>query len=344
MTAPDDAARLIHEVLTQLGWDAEPDEVARRVRRLDYGLPAEDEFSVVCAWLGHCELVHKLDQQQAPIASKALFQVPDLLAKFHHAPSVLIEVKVSNDQTLSFKPDYHRKLVAYAEMVGMPLLIAWKFNSMWTLFDIGHAKLARKNFNIRHDEAMRQNLMGLLARDVAYVAAVGAGIHLKIAKEELIQTREDEEGVTETWQMRLTEMNFSVGGGEVRELHRETKQLFTTLALESHEDHSPTYIVQSFVVDAPNQGQFAHRALVSLLEWEHSRDSRPQWRAKLGAADISRTIGDFQTALDRALEEGVVTHIFHQVPAIQPDFLTSEASQPGRVLDQPGRTRPSAPA
>jgi hypothetical protein len=34
----------------------------------DIGLPVEDEFSVACAWLGKCQLLHKLDQHQVPIA------------------------------------------------------------------------------------------------------------------------------------------------------------------------------------------------------------------------------------------------------------------------------------
>jgi hypothetical protein len=39
----DDMARLIHEVLTDLGTEADAAEIARRVRGLDRGLPAEDD-------------------------------------------------------------------------------------------------------------------------------------------------------------------------------------------------------------------------------------------------------------------------------------------------------------
>ena len=60
---PDDLARLLHETLETVGWDADASDIARQVKRLDIGLPMEDEFSVVCAWLGGCEIIHKLDHR-----------------------------------------------------------------------------------------------------------------------------------------------------------------------------------------------------------------------------------------------------------------------------------------
>jgi Holliday junction resolvase len=148
---PIDAARLIQEVLAELGWPADPIKVAQGVRRLDFGLPAEDEFSVVCAWLGKCELIHKLDQQQVPVASRAKFQVLDLLARFTtqtNSVPVLIEVKSKQSNTLSFQPGYLERLIKYSELVGMPLLIAWKFHSLWTLFEAKHLRKAERNFKV----------------------------------------------------------------------------------------------------------------------------------------------------------------------------------------------------
>ena len=94
---PSDLERLVHESLEQLGWTADARSIAERVHRLNIGLPLEDEFSIICGWLGQCSLVHKLDQQQYPSSSKDTFQVPDLLANFNVRGagdiSVLIEVK-----------------------------------------------------------------------------------------------------------------------------------------------------------------------------------------------------------------------------------------------------------
>jgi len=56
--------------------------------------------------------------------------VPDLLAHFDHARPLLIEVKVKKARTLSFKTDYLAKLQAYADPLGIPLLIVWKYHGI----------------------------------------------------------------------------------------------------------------------------------------------------------------------------------------------------------------------
>jgi len=45
------------------------------------------------------------------------------------------------------------------------------------MFDFRHLSLARKNFNITHNESMRQNLLGILAGDVAFKLAEGSATH-----------------------------------------------------------------------------------------------------------------------------------------------------------------------
>lgn len=321
MALPPDLHRLIYEVLAGLGEQGDAAAIAKAVRRLDHGLPAEDEFSVVCAWLGRCELIHKLDQQQTPPASRDRFQVPDLLAKFESGGPVLVEVKVCNDLTLSFKPDYHRRLTAYAELLGLPLLIAWKHQTVWMLFEYRHVELAKVNHNIRIDTAIRQNLMGILAGDVSYSAQPGAGIHFNLAKEKLISSETEDATTTETWQMRVKEINFTKGGGEPAKFQNEVGQLFTTLELEAEERHSPDTILNSFVVQEEAGLQLAHRALVALLEWESGAGDRASWRSLLGSGEIVRSITDFQAALSAGIKEGVIRYVFHQQPADMPDFV-----------------------
>lgn len=320
----DQAARLIQSVLAELGWDADASQVARRVRRLDIGLPLEDEFSVVCGWLGKCRLLHKLDQQQIPSRSRDRYQVPDLLGVFSTQNSerpVLIEVKSSKKQTLSFTESYLRKLEAYADLLGAPLLIAWKFHSIWMLFEARHMTKAVKNFNIRYSKAMTENLLGALAGDIAYKVGRGVGLHFSIRKRELLNSRKEGSVQTDEWLMEVEDVMFTDGDGARRtDLDGEVQALVATWDLEEKQEHDATHVKWSFVAGSEGM-QFAHVALVRLLHWELPRDGKLNWRKLLAAKKVSRNIDDFSSALKTALREKIVSHIFHIRPNTMPDYI-----------------------
>ena len=322
--SPTDGARLIQEVLAELGWDADVTAVANEVRRLDIGLPLEDEFAVVCAWLGKSQLLHKLDQLQIPPASKREYQVPDLLAKFSTQASkspVLIEIKAKSDNVLSFKPEYLQRLKNYADLTGSPLLIAWKYLGMWTLFDASHMKKATKNFNITLSDALRENLLGVLAGDFAYKIGAGAGIRLRLRKDQLVEAEEADEGRTEQWIMTIDDVAFTDRDGSRRtDLSSEVQSLFTTWDLEQHEEHTGSSVDLHFV--AGNEGiLFAHMALVRLLTWGQPIGSQPHWRKLLRKGRVTANVENFAEALRVALDERVVSHVFNIQPITMPSFL-----------------------
>ncbi len=321
MTEPDDTDRLIQDVLAELGWASDARRIADKVRQLDRGLPAEDEFMAVCAWLGQTRLIHKLDQHQSPPASRETYQVPDLLADFQSSGPVLIEVKVKRSQTLSFTPEYLGRLNAYADLLGKPLLIAWKFYSVWMLFEVRHLRKARKNFNVRFDQAMRQNLLGVLAGDVSYKIAPGAGIVLECLKEELLETETSGDTTTEQWRMRIDRVRFTASGGQPRDdIHEDVATLFTTWDLEERQTFTPTHIHIAF--QAGEEGMmFGHMALVQLIAWRQQPGEQINWRHAIRRDKVVSSITNFTAALDRALEQDVVTLILHQQPAEVPPFL-----------------------
>ncbi|MDR6396579.1 restriction endonuclease [Herbaspirillum seropedicae] len=322
--APPDLPRLIQDVLADLGYDVDASTVAEKVRRLDIGLPAEDEFSAVCSWLGKCELIHKLDQHQVPISSKTKYQVPDLLAKFStqsNKSPLLIEVKSKKDKQLSFTPEYISSLQNYADLVNMPLLIAWKYHSLWILFEAKHMKKAVKNFNITLDAAMKENLLGVLAGDVAYRIGVGAGIHLSFRKDKLLNTEQNEDGKTEQWMTVIDDVSFTDREGTRRiDVSSDTQALITTWDLDEVEDHTPSHMHLHFVA-RDNGIQFAHHALVRLLNWEAPNTARPHWRGLLRKENITKNVASFSSALEMAFTEKFVSHVFHFLPHEIPEFV-----------------------
>ena len=251
-------ARLLFEAMEQLGW-LDGAEVAKFVCCLVRGLPAEDELSVIFHWLGQCKLVHKLDQYLYPSDIWKNYRVPDLLAVFDvegASVAVLIEVKRSSRAVLSWKPEYLGALQAYAALMGLPLLVAWKHRTFWTLFEARHLRKASKNLNISFSDAMSQTLLGLLAGDFSFSFRAGVGMHMKIRKDQ--KTESGFYGEIEEAYLLNADGERHTGAGGIF-------QLLICIDQEVQVEEDETHAVQSFVILSDQQAKFAHRALVTLL-------------------------------------------------------------------------------
>jgi Holliday junction resolvase len=333
---PDDVARLIQEVLAKCGWEGNATEIAEKVRRLNFGLPAEDEFSVLCAWLGKCQLLHKLDQAQVPVSSKDRYQVPDLLARFSTQADerpVLIEVKSSAKNTLSLTPEYLGRLQSYAELMGMPLLIAWRkpsFN-MWLLFEARHLQKKEKNYNIGFHDAMKNSLMCSLVGDFPYKVVPNTSMQLRFRKDELVGVKEGDEegGWVERWKVVIDDVYFANASGEKLTLPADVQSLFMAWDNDFYEEHSPTHIVQRNV--AQDVIQYAHRVLTSLIHWERKEVKDVQWRQLLQKKQILQSVNNLHETIERGKKLGVVEGasfivVPHDMPAFLPQQLEGSAS------------------
>ncbi len=321
---PPDLPYLLHEALSQLGWNCSAELLASRVNRLHIGLPCEDEFVVVCSWLGRCVLVHKLDQTQSPPSSKPTYGVPDLFAAFTRDGRLiptLIEVKSSREKKLSFTPEYQAQLKAYAKLLGLPILVAWKFNDVWSLFDLDQMELAKVNYNISISKALSENLLGVLAGDFSYTLSRGAGLHLRTYKKELLSSVRNGSEVHEEWHTVIDDaLHIDGNGKERRDLSSDVQTLFFISDLEEDQEHTPSHMHFRFTVQ-DGESKFAHMALVRLLNWYSSGDKPLNWREVKTRSSPVPGMTDFGATVDRARREGVVEYIFNLEPKTKPAFL-----------------------
>jgi len=321
---PSDLERLIHESLEQLGWTADAASIADRVLRLNIGLPLEDEFAIISGWLGQCELIHKLDQQQFPATSRDFYQVPDLLANFNVRGSgnttVLIEVKSCQKNVLSFRPDYISKLRYYGKLLGLPVLIAWKRHGIWSLVHLDIFSKANKNFNLNFNDAMRNSLMGKVLGDFSYTPRVNSGVHVSFKKEKMIETIEADEGIQENWDAVIDDVYFTSGDCEkLRNLSPIAQQVFHSWDLIATESHSDSHVVMHYTIDEES-GMFAHMALTRLLSF-HGRGDQVHWRRHLQHGAAISSILNYRRGIEENLKAGIVKYIFDIEPVNVPEFL-----------------------
>jgi Holliday junction resolvase len=259
--------------------------------------------------------VHKLDQFEYPPGAWKQYRIPDLLAVFDvdgvPVPA-LIEVKASSRNVLSFKPEYLLALQAYADLVGLPLLFAWKHHTFWVLFEARHLRTARKNRNIGFKDAFRETLLGLLAGDFSFSFRAGVGLHLNIRK--LKMKENGFEGRIEDCYILGPEGTKSYGEGGLW-------LLFTCLDQESLLKETDTHALQSFIVQADSPAEFAHRGLVTLLQTFHQPQGSIAWRQVLIKGLVPHLAFSPQQAVQNALEAGFIRHLIRIRPNTRPEFI-----------------------
>ena len=324
----DPTARVVFEALEQIGWSVEnPNLLSERIKRLELGMPAEDEFAFLISWMGKCEIVHKLDQEQSPPESKDNYRVPDLIAIFRYGKRLvptLIEVKTSIDEKLSWRPDYLNGLQLYAAKLNLPLLVAWKWNrfGLWTLFEAKHFKKARKNYTVNSELAFKENLMSLLAGDFAVELCKGVGFHLLFRKEKELEYTNMKRPDTQTWLMRVEDSFFTNSKGErIKGLGPGLWSMFLCSHFEDHSDVvDESKVNQRFVIEEESM-QFAHRMLPILLQFKAGRNKLLRWRNIRSNYSVPVKFQTLRKAASSADSIYIVKNVITIAPNTKPEFL-----------------------
>jgi Holliday junction resolvase len=325
---PDELARLAFRIfLHSANPEGLPIEaLANRIRAVQKGLLPEDEFAATVCWLGHCLAIHRLDQTPMPgldNLSRTL-RAPDFLvvAEVGGTPvPVLIEVKSRHEQRLDWSEAYLRSLKRFAEIVHLPLLVAWKCGDLWTLVDVRHFG--------RNVSAMRLDLGRALAEDL--FCALFRNLRLRMNPElELIFDLKVLDEVPDGplfaeggLNMEVVNAGFYYRGAVVRDYARELFSLF--LSGQDEEEFRRT-------------GKQACR-----LTFRPSRDSSFSLSNVLVREQVFRSGGDevdwptvlrrpFRTsgralveALPDMIRKHIVQYVFDIVPQTWPDFLPPRA-------------------
>jgi len=168
-------ARIIGLELARRGQGLTEEEVAsavsERLKVFEAGFSPEREFMAVANWLGRIQSINRIDQTPLPRCNDnaAEVGVPDLLCVASVNGSrlpLLIEVKRSDEPKLVWSEKYISQLRAYAEMLHMPLLLAWKHHHIWTLTDVRHFTKKVTSYHLDFRKAMMENLMSLIFGDI----------------------------------------------------------------------------------------------------------------------------------------------------------------------------------
>ena len=75
--------------------------------------------------------------------------------------------------------------------------------------DLDLFAMAKKNFNLSFNDAMRNSLMSRILGDFTYTPQVNSGVHISFKKEKIIETIKTDEGIQENWHTIIDDVYFT---------------------------------------------------------------------------------------------------------------------------------------
>jgi len=290
-----------------------------RVKRTHKGLSAEHEFAAIASWLGKCSLITQLD---SVLHSSEQYRVPDFLVTVKRNGKdvpFLVEVKTDSESKLNWRPDYLESLRAFAKMMNLPLLIAWKHHGLWVLTDSARFTKKVANYNLTFDDAVKNSLMSELFGNHWITFAEGFRLELKMRIQDEIDTSVEvlPEG---NYHTVIEAAGVWTHKGRLDKEDERDLWWFLIAAMEGDKfDRAGNVITQQFL--AKSEGMFnLSDVLMSRLVWCKGDRDAIDWLTEIRKGLPTLAV-DLDKLLARALELGAVHYVLRQAPHDYQEFL-----------------------
>ena len=311
----DNKARAIQEVANELGWNSDVDSLIERVKQIDNGLISEDEFIYLLNWLPNCILVNKLDQSAFPNSESEKYGVPDLLAVFEidgKKEQYLIEVKTSRKAKLSWTEKYVNKLKAYSELVGIPILIAWKCHEMqftdWVLVSLEDFSKPNKTYKLNYIDALKQSRLSKYTKDYTVTLPDNFSFELSLRKDKHVKTEAD----GEIWDVFLESLKIT--GRQNQDIGKFSPGLFAlfmSLGFKEELEENKTHIIRKW--KPYNVIMPIHR--VVLIWGKINSQEEASWIERIQNSNYPISYDSLFQDLSKSIDLGLVNHILFTIPA-----------------------------
>ena len=295
----------------------------KKAEELDLGLGPEDEFLALSVWMGNCIAIHKLEQEVYPHSARQDYEIPDYLAiyKYKERPvTVLVEVKSTfNEKELNFSGSYYKKLRNYAQLIKLPLLIAWKYKDygFWCLFELERMESVVSAFHIPFFEALQNDLMTVILGNIHVTVKQGSQFVLKIKKE--VQKNPSEFiGV-------ITDAYWANWKGERIQPSPEYFMLFFLHCEDEVSTMEEENQVTQIYYTTQDWGVIGYQLLPAALRFPQLDEKKPiDWMRVVRTNAFPVTYADIVRTAKDGLKNGLTQYILHMHPKVMPAFLSTE--------------------
>ena len=297
----------------------DPDALIDRIQRVHKGLSAEHEFAAIAAWLGKCSLLSQLDDV---LHSSGVYRAPDFLVVANHEGRevpFLVEVKSTDVGKLKWSASYFESLRAFARLLNLPLLIAWKRGRLWVLTDASHFTKKVTAYHLTFEEALKNSLMSVLFGNVwiRFTEDFRLEFRMRIKDDVDFNVEVLPEG---TCTLQIEDAGLWGSKGRLRpDQGKELWWFLVTAASETTFDRVHDIATQRFIAESASMFNLSDVLLAQLL-WNKGDEDAIEWLTEIRRG-LPKLKTDLHELLRHAVEVGAVRYVFDQIPQVVPDFL-----------------------
>jgi hypothetical protein len=303
------------------------DQLSARIGRIHDGMNPQNEFQGIVSWLGQCTTINAIQDSGTAEADPAI-RAPDylLVSKVNGRDlPVLVEVKTTNDDELVWSDKYLSSLRRFADILHLPLLVAWKHHGLWTLVDTAHFELRQTAYHLSFEHAMKENLMFPLCGEV-YITLdpefqfiiTGDVAEPLPPQEELIPAG----FITIT----MTDIGFFTRNGRLTGMDNELFWLFAACNDTNHVERPTRQTIKAVHHAEPETIFPLTRVLIAQIAYRMPDDASIDWNAEL-RRPFPSTGKTYRDLLHRGVDLGILQYGIMQVPNTNPPFLTPQQDE-----------------
>jgi len=325
-------SKLIYDLTTNFPelFQNRPEDLMSKLEQLKQGLPLENEFIALCLWMGKSVLIHKLDQKQMPRISKDKYQIPDLFLIFEYEGRqipFLIEIKTTREPKFVLSQKYHNKIKNYSNLMGLPLLFAWKIKKIgaWFLLDIDLFKQKQQAYHVSFEEAFKNNLLCLLVGDYSIHLRKNIKFIIRLKKEELLKEKIKGPEISQFWKTRIVGANFiNYKGEKISKVPRLLFHLLVLARIEDRTEDQGDYLTQIFEV--PESSFLFASNLLGLALIGDLTKYNPKtidWDKLIHNEAFRISFAQVKQAVKESMAKGFIQFLGNVLPHVKPKALVS---------------------
>jgi Holliday junction resolvase len=245
---------------------------------------------------------------------------------------VLIEVKSHHGTRIDWSEKYLQSLRRFAEVVRLPLLVAWKNGDLWTLVDHEHFEKNVTGYRLSMEKALKEDLFCLLFRNLRI--QMNPELELAMDMEILDEVTGGADTLIPegTFQMKITKAGFYNDGAEIKSYQPEHFSLFLSTPDDVQFVRTGKQTARQIFRPLDNHSFTLSNVLTAQMSLRNTGES-VDWHQILAKGSFPTSGQSLRDSLMAGIDIGFIRYVMDIVPQTWPAFFPNTDPRKGSTAE-----------